>query len=159
MSNTLVLQHVGKVQGVNAYAPVDAEAVKLINGQQFIVCEIKGNKAKRSALQNRAIHMFCSKLSDAFNNAGFDMPTVINRLFKKPSLRWSPSAVKERLWREVQIQTFNKTSTTQLETNEVSIVYESLNIATTQTMGVGVSFPSYLHQLDDVYEDEAKRHG
>ncbi len=152
----LVMQYIRDINGIPVYAPVDRDDVKALDNQSMIVCDVKGNgsKAKRSGLQNKSIHKYCSMLSDAFNDAGFDMPTVIKRLFKKPSLRWSPEAVKDRLWKEIQLQTFDFESTAKLDTAQVSLVYESMNVATSQTMGISVSFPSYDYQLLEQYSKE-----
>ena len=154
----VVLQKVGKINGVYAYAPIDSEAVKEIGGQEFIVCEIKAGKSKRTWLQNRAIHLYFAMLCDAFNDAGLDMIAVMRKLSKNAKIPWTPNAIKERLWRPVQLSSFGHESTKKLKTDEVSAVYEALNMVTSQELGVGVQFPNYLHQLDDQYETEANRH-
>jgi hypothetical protein len=45
------------------------------------------------------------------------------------------------LWRPVQKHTYDTDSTTQLKTDEVSNVYEALNLTTTSKFGVGIPFP------------------
>jgi len=105
-------------------------------------------KALITALQMRSIHLYFSMLSDALNAAGLDMKAVMAKLSKNAMIPWSPSAVKERLWRPVMLDTYEKESTTQLETNEISVVYESLNEVTSEQLGVSIPFPDKYSLLD-----------
>ena len=143
------MEWVGKVGGVDAYAPVDAEAEKAINGQSVIVCDIKGERAKRTHLQNASIHKYFELLATALNDAGWDMKAVMEKLSKNAMIPWSASAVKERLWRPTQMNTYGKESTTKLDTNEVSVIYEALNSVTCDELGVGVPFPDKYNLMDN----------
>lgn len=136
----LVLVYIGELNGVKAYAPLDAEDVKAINGQNTIVCDVKGERAKRTTLQNRSIHKYCSMLADTFNNAGLDMLAVLK--VKKVSVSWTMDSVKDVLWRPIQVAMFNKESTTQLETDQVSRVYEQLAKHLAENFNVTQSFPN-----------------
>jgi hypothetical protein len=142
----ITLSKVCNIDGVDLYAPLDAEDEKLIAGQDIIVCEIKAGKSKRTTLQNKAIHKYCAMLSEALNEAGLDMKLVLSKLSKKAQIPWTPNSVKERLWRPVQINTFGKESSASLNTDEVGAVYEALNVVTCEQLGVGVSFPSRFTQ-------------
>jgi len=79
---------------------------------------------KRTLTQNRSIHKYCELLSEAFNEAGLDMQTV---LAEGASIPWSESKVKDDIWKKVQFAALGKKSTTELNTNEVSKVYEIVN--------------------------------
>ena len=152
MTDRLILVSIGKVNGVEAYSPLDAEDVKAIGGRKTLVCEIGGDKFYRTGLQNRSLHKFFTMLSEKLNDAGLDMVAVMSKLSKRCEIPWSPEAVKERLWRKVQESTYGTTSTTKLETAQVSVVYEALNRVTSEKLGVSVPFPDkYLLMYEQIY--------
>ena len=134
----LIMVWAGKINGVDCYAPLDADAEKIINGQHTIVCEAKGERSKRTTLQNAALHKYCSLLAEALNDGGYDMRRVI-----KPELEipWNSDTVKEHLWKSIQWAMLKKKSTTKLETGEVSRVYETLSRHMSGKFGVTVPFP------------------
>jgi len=93
---------------------------------------------QRTYLQNNAIHQYYRLLANAFNDAGF---TVEKTLSKPLDMSWSDALVKELIWRPVMLALTNKSSTTELITSEVSIIYEEINNYTA-LKGVHVAFPS-----------------
>jgi hypothetical protein len=135
------MQYVGQLHGQACYAPLDAEDVKAIGDQRIIACDMKGKRCTLTELQNRSIHLYCQWVSDAFNAAGYGMGYVMSKLSTNTDMPWSMLAVKERLWRVTQKHTFIKDSTTTLNTDEVGIVYEALNQAISEKLGVVVNFP------------------
>ena len=120
---------------------MDAEDVKAVNGQNTIVADVKGERCLRTELQNRSLHLYFTLLATAFNEAGLTVMVVLKALFKTPNFAWSAPLIKERIWRDVQEQTLGTTSTTKLETIGVSMIYESINMATSEKLGVSVPFP------------------
>ena len=126
---------------------LDATDVKACNGQNTIVADVKGNRAARTELQNRSLHLYLTMLSDALNDAGLTVMVVLTALFKSPNFAWSAYLVKERIWRPVQEQTLGEESTTKLETNHVSIIHDSINRATSDKLGVSVPFPDRYNQM------------
>jgi len=144
----LVLVQVGIKDGLPIFSPLDAEDEKIINGQVTLVVDTKGNKSKRTALQNRAIRKFWSMLAEGLNNAGLDWRKVLKPEVEVP---WSESMAGEMLWRPVQKAMYNTESTTQLETGHVKEVYETLNRHLSQKFGLHVPFPERHWQL---YESE-----
>lgn len=119
------------------------EDVKATNGQNTIVADVKGERAKRTTLQNKAIHLYCSLLSKAFNDAGLDMLTVLK---VKSSTSWTMLSVKDVIWRSIQEAMFpEKTSTTQLETGEVSQVYQQIAKHLSENFNITQSFPNRFH--------------
>ena len=143
----LVMVYIGKVNGIAAYSPMDKDDELIVNGKDVIVCETIGSKAARTALQNRSLHKYFELLCDALNSAGWDMKATLEKLSKKATIPWSPLAIKERLWKPVQIDTYDKDSTTKLNTDEVSAVYEALNSVTSEQLGVSVPFPDRYSQM------------
>ena len=143
----LVMVCIGEIDGGLAYKPLDAEDEKAIGNRDSFVCDIKSVKASRTALQNRAQHKYFTLLADALNSAGMDMIATMKKLSKNAKIPWSAYAIKERLWRPVQIDTYGKESTTKLDTGEVSAVYEALNQVTSERLGVSVPFPDRYTQM------------
>lgn len=113
-----------------------------------IVCTLTWTeKALRTFRQNKSIHVYFQILSDAFNNLGLDVQQVMK--FKEVSLPWSSSRVKDLIWAPIQKAMYETTSTTELETHQVSKVYDVINRHTSEKMGVSLDFPSKESQMND----------
>lgn len=96
-------------------------------------------RGTRSDPQNKALHLFCRLLAGALNDAGF---SVIKTMKVDAEIPWTPSLIKELIWRPVQVAMFNKKSTTSLNKMEISDVYETINRHIAERHGVSVPFPS-----------------
>lgn len=94
---------------------------------------------KRTQQQNKAIHKYCANLAQALNLAGLDMKQVLKPHIEIP---WSPATVKDFLWRPIQRIQFQKESTTELTTKEVSDVWETVNRHLSERFNMTVPFPS-----------------
>lgn len=92
----------------------------------------------RTAQQNRALHLYFTHLAEALNDAGLDMRKVLKPEVEIP---WSTMSVKEFLWRPIQEAQLGKSSTTELTTDEIDKVYDTVNRHLAKH-GVHVSFPS-----------------
>ena len=139
--------------GLDYYCPVDADDAKELGGREMIAFELLGKRAMRTLAQHKSIRLYCRWLCDAFNEAGLDMAAVFKVISKTGKIPWSPESVLERLWRPTQKHTFGTDSTTKLDTTEVSVVYEALNVVTSGELGVGINFPDKYMKL---YEEEDK---
>lgn len=93
---------------------------------------------QRTLTQNASIHLYCTMLAEAFNEAGLDMQTV---LAEGTSIPWSPEKAKDDIWKVVQLAITEKKSTTELETHEVSKVYDVINAHLINAFNVFVPFP------------------
>jgi len=144
----VIFVRVGGSDELPHYAPLDADDVKALNGQNTIVADVKGIRCLRTELQNRSLHLYFTLLATAFNDAGLTVMVVLKALFKTPNFAWSAHLIKERIWRDVQEQTLGTTSTTKLETVNVSMIYDSINRATSDKLGVSVPFPDKYSLLD-----------
>ena len=93
----------------------------------------------RTLAQNKAMHLWFTMLADEFSDAGLDMKKVL-----KPEIdiKWTPEAVKEYIWKPVQEAMLIKKSTTELNTDEITKVYEVINRHTAEKHGISVPFPS-----------------
>jgi hypothetical protein len=96
-------------------------------------------KNQRTIKQNSSVHLYCDHLATALNDAGF----LIKESFfnKEIELDWNMERVKTRLWKPAQVGLFNKESTTELETGEVSEVYDTLNRFFADNFKIHVPFP------------------
>ena len=99
---------------------------------------------QRSILQNKAMHKYFTLLSEKFNESGLDMRVVL-----KPSIEipWTPTSVKEFLWRPVQLAMLDKYSTKELDTKEIDKVYNTLNRFIGEKHKFYIPFPSVEEML------------
>ena len=104
-----------------------------------ISIRVSSANKQRTLTQNRSIYKYFRMLSDTLNEAGLDMVTVLSEGTRIP---WSEDKVKSDIWGKVQLALTGKKSTTELETHEVSEVYDVVNRHLSQTFGVFVPFPS-----------------
>lgn len=149
MTKRITMAYVGMVNGVRAYSAIGAEDERIINNQEILVADMKSGKGKRTGLQNSSIHLYLGNLAKAFNDAGWDMTAVMAVLSKGVGIPWSMLAVKEKLWQPTQKHTYGSDSTTKLETDEVSIVYEAINRVTSEKFGIGIPFPDRFSLMNE----------
>lgn len=110
-------------------------------------------KSRRTEKQNAALHLYFTLLSEALNESGMDM-----KQFIKVDIQWTPTSVKEQLWKPLQKVLLNKISTKKLnKTEEINLIYDNLNrIIIERTKGeVQVPFPSIEILLDE--KEDTKR--
>jgi len=106
---------------------------------------------RRTAQQNRALHVMFTMYANALNEAGLDMRKTLKPGVEIP---WSSKSVKEYLWRPVQKAQLAKDSTTELTTVEIDEVFDTLNKHIGQQFGLHVPFPSIEKLMQDI---EAER--
>jgi hypothetical protein len=93
---------------------------------------------RRTLPQNKALHLYCTMLSDALNDAGYDMKKTLKPEIEIP---WTPQMIKKHLWKPIQDAMLEKKSTTELETNEVDKVYQVLSRHLSERFCISVPFP------------------
>ena len=103
----------------------------------------------RTIQQNKALHKYFQMLADELNILGLDMRKTL-----KPSIDipWSGATVKEFLWRPVQQAQLRKKSTTELTTQEIDKVFDTINRHLGERFGVSIQFPS----IDALMKQELK---
>lgn len=100
--------------------------------------EMFGIKPERTLKQNKALHMAFTLLADELNGAGLDMKKVL-----KVDIPWTPKTVKEFLYRPIMKAMLHKESTTELDTKEISDVWEVLTRELAEKKGIAaIPFPS-----------------
>ena len=146
---SIELTFVGYEGGIPKYMPVDAASQKACEGQTVLnAAPVK--KGSRTNQQNRALHLWLKKLVLALDNAGLDMKRVLK---PETDIPWSLDSAKEYLWRPLQLAMLGKESTKDLDTTEVSQVYETLNRHMANKFGISIPFPEIFKML---YEEDAK---
>lgn len=91
----------------------------------------------RTGQQRKAIEVYCRELASAFNDAGI---SVQEALQKTMECDWSQELVKAAIFRRAGISVCDKKSTADLNTDEVSKVFETVNRFAAQ-FGIHVPFP------------------
>ena len=99
----------------------------------------------RTIQQNRALHLYFTQLAQELNDAGLDMRKTLKPEIAIP---WSPETIKEYIWRPVQMAQLRKQSTTELTSNEITKIWETLNRHLGESFGVYVPFPSEESLID-----------
>jgi hypothetical protein len=95
------------------------------------------NLDMRTLKQNRAMHKYFSLLSEAFNESGQTISKVL-----KVDVEWTPESVKDLLWRPIMEASLKKKSTTKLNKDEITKVYDVLNRALGERVGISIPFPN-----------------
>lgn len=109
---------------------------------------------KRTLKQNKAIHLYCSKVAQALSDSGLDMKKVLGQTVDIP---WETASTKKWLWKPIQDAQLLKKSTTELNTNEVTKIYETLNRFLGEKFGVHVPFPSLEEQMYEANSIKRKK--
>lgn len=93
---------------------------------------------QRTGQQNNAMHKYFELLSEALNDAGYN---VMQTMKHDAEIPWNARLVKELIWRPVQIAAHDIESTAKLNKLQVSDVYETVNRHLADKVGVSVAFP------------------
>jgi len=104
--------------------------------------------AHRTTQQNKALHLYFTQLAQELNDVGLDMRKTLKPGIDIP---WTPSTIKEYLWRPIQISQLRKQSTTELTSDEVTKIWETLNRHLGEKFGLHIDFPS-IESLMNKYE-------
>ena len=99
---------------------------------------------KRTSTQNAAMHKYFQLMAQALNEAGYSYKDFIELVEKRGNqVAWTETNFKETGWRIVQKAMFNKESTSELETHEVTQVYDVINSRFAELAGVSMEFPNW----------------
>ena len=100
---------------------------------------------QRTALQNKAMHVWFGQLASAFADKGLDMREVLKEEIDIP---WTSPAVKEHIWRPIQkLVCLDENdepieSTADLTAKQCIEVAEVINRHLGEKMGIHVPWPS-----------------
>jgi len=94
---------------------------------------------QRTALQNKAMHLWFQHLAKELNDSGWDMKKFLKESIDIP---WTKHSVKENMWKPVQEAMLGKESTTQPTPAELIEVYEVINRKVGEKCGLSVPWPT-----------------
>ena len=94
---------------------------------------------QRTIKQNASLHKLMTELADELNSSGMTMMKVLSHTAE---IEWTPVSTKEYLLRPFIKAMFNKTSTVQLTTKELSQACDAMLNHVAKTTGVALEFPS-----------------
>jgi len=92
---------------------------------------------QRSIQQNRSLYKYFDLLSATLNANNFDVQIVLS-----PNTEWSAEGVKLLLWKPVMQAVTGRSSTAKLTTTELTEIYDIINKALGERLGLSVPFPS-----------------
>ena len=122
-----------------------SRAITEIDGEwrehHYLEVTIKRKAKQRTDQQRKAIEVYCRDLAYTLNRAGLDQRKVFAAMREGVDIPWRQESVKDSLWRPIQVALLGKESTTKLNADEVTRVYDTLNRWTGTTFGIAVQFP------------------
>lgn len=93
---------------------------------------------QRSLTENGALHLFCTQLAEAMNDAGFDFRVFVKEGYP---VKFTPELVKDYIWRPIQKAITGHESTKKAERGQYSEVYDALNLKLAE-YGIHIPWPS-----------------
>jgi hypothetical protein len=99
--------------------------------------DVKTGK-QRTNIQNACLHLYCTHVSEALNDAGISFTQFFKNGYEVP---WSMEIVKDQMWRPIQKAITDKESTTEPLTNQYPKIYDYLNLKLGEH-GIHVPWPS-----------------
>jgi uncharacterized protein YjgD (DUF1641 family) len=103
---------------------------------------------QRTIQQNKALHKGCQEIADVLIENNVTLAEVIDNLEIRPSME-----TIKALYRDIAKAKYGVTSTTQLETNQITHVWEDLAHAVGLVTGVNIEFPSQESLMFNSLED------
>ena len=117
--------------------------------------KINGEAMKRTDQQRKAIELYCKRVAEALDESGESVQTV----FTMP-VQITQENIKEHMFKVVQAALFpdmvddnGNISTTDLDSDQVTQVYENMNRITAERYKVGIDFPS----IESMYNESQRR--
>jgi hypothetical protein len=93
----------------------------------------------RTHKQNNALHVYCRMLSEALNDAGYDMKKTLKQEAEIP---WTTELVKQYLWKPVQEAVTGTDSTSTAGAEDYDKVHQVLSKHLSEKFNVYIPFPA-----------------
>ena len=97
------------------------------------------NEKQRTTQQNKSLHLLFSMIAQELTDAGYDMRKTLKPGIEIPS---SAHTVKEYLFRPIMKAQLGKKSTTELNTKDIDLVFNTLARHLSEKLGIVIDFPS-----------------
>jgi hypothetical protein len=122
------------------------EIAKMLKDCDVVKVTIKPVRSKRTLSQNNAIHKWCEMMAECLNDGGFTYAHFIELINNKGvEVPWDMEKVKLS-WQIMQEAMIGHNHTSNLETHEVSKIYEVVNRRFAELAGVSLPFPDRFNQ-------------
>lgn len=95
---------------------------------------------QRTTQQNKALHKYCELVAQQLNDAGYDLKAVLDK--KAIPVPCTKENIKENIIKPIEKALFNKISTTELTTGEVTEVYDVMTKWLGEQFTIYVPWPS-----------------
>ena len=110
-------------------------------GSTGIIVTIRTIGKKRTLSQNASLHLYCERLSEKMNDAGFTQRQLLVKFKEKFELPVTEHMIKD-IFRSIGEAMFKKKSTTQLTTVEIQTVYQVVDQRFGEITGCRCEWPS-----------------
>ena len=120
---------------------IPADLPEIESGEVYEIT-ISKVKKRRTLTQNNCIHAYCEILSDSLNEAGWYQMQFMQAMQTGAEVPWFPGAVKENVWRKIQIPMTGIQSTADISTVQCSQVYDFVSKNVAKISGVSVPWPN-----------------
>ena len=107
---------------------------------------------KRTKKQNDSAHLWFEQIADCWNDSGYEMKITFSSKLDCP---WTKDSVKI-VFKKIAKAMYNKNSTTELTTQELSKVGQVLERYLSE-QGISVPFPNYEQVLISMEEEEKRK--
>ena len=138
----VIFVRTGGTESDPTFSLMDASDVKAVAGQNTIVADVKGERAKRTTLQNKAMQKYWRIICKLLNDSGWTKKKYYE--VKEVDIDWTPDSVGDDIWRGIQEAMYGHRSTSRLEPYQVSEVYKTMARHLSNTCGgeVSAEFPN-----------------
>ena len=102
---------------------------------------------QRTSQQNKSLHKWFELVSEDLNNAGYTVKKTLREDF---DLDWNPNLFKELIWRPIQKAITKKNSSSELESGELQIIWDTINRHLGEKFGLHTAFPSLENMIEQL---------
>lgn len=121
------------------------------------VWELKKKQKTRTNLQNRALHLFYTWISEELNNLGMTFKFA-GLKGKDIEIPYTSILIKQTLWRPIQIALFNIYSTKDIDSTQMNKIIDVIIMHFGENYGIQLEFPSEISlAIKKLIEQENKK--
>ena len=113
---------------------------EICNEHDFVTFICKTSRP-RTPKQQAALEVYFRNAAGILNDAGYYHQLNAEFLRDAIEIPWTQESFKE-FWRSIQNTMYGVSSTTDIESDKVSEVYDAINLALSERTGIHIPFPS-----------------
>ena len=131
----------GRIIDMNFVPSNRADWVQFLTVNEDKDVVVKKTTYTRTDAQNNALHKYFEMVSTALTEKGLTFDYNMGK--KVVKLEWTPTLVKEAMWKPIMKALTSKTSTTQMDkVEDINKIYDHINRFLSETYFIYVPFPS-----------------